>query len=179
MQPLRWRAQRRGRHERQTRDHGEGLVTGRFVVLLCGPPGAGKTTAALASGLQVYDRDDACWTGERHFVQALTALGHDPDAQAVVIRSGATSSARASAAALIGATHIYLVTLPENELARRIVRRGRPDTRREIAAVGRWYSRSDRADGVQDFPGWEHVDPMRPVTLHHGHSTPGVTRRDW
>lgn len=40
---------------------------GRVVVLLCGPPGAGKTTAARASGLDVYDRDDPHWPDERTF----------------------------------------------------------------------------------------------------------------
>ena len=66
----------------------------RLVVLLFGPAGAGKTTAARSSGLTVFDRDDEKWSGERQFTQALRRLALDPSARAVVIRSGATSSAR-------------------------------------------------------------------------------------
>lgn len=58
----------------------------RFVVLLCGPPGAGKTTAARASGLAVFDSDEPRWSSRAEFTAALTQLGATPDAQAVVIR---------------------------------------------------------------------------------------------
>lgn len=131
------------------------MVTDRLVVLLCGPPGAGKTTTARRSGLQLYDRDDAQWTSDRQFAAALVRLGRDPHARAVVIRSGATSSARARTAATIRATHVYLV--PGEDHARRIALRGRADRDRTIAAVARWWDRYDRADRVPDFPGWAAV----------------------
>jgi len=67
----------------------------REVVLICGPPGAGKSTYARSTGLKVYDRDDPQWTSERQFRQALERLRRDPSAQAAVIRSGATRSAAA------------------------------------------------------------------------------------
>ena len=124
----------------------------RTVVLLCGPPGAGKTTAARASGLTIYDRDEPQWTSDRHFGAALSALGRDPRARAVVIRSGATSTARATAARQVGATHVYVITGTDH--ASRITTRGRADRERTIAGVTRWLERTDRADGVPDFPGW-------------------------
>ncbi|NUR09343.1 MAG: hypothetical protein HOQ45_20360 [Nocardioidaceae bacterium] len=129
----------------------------RLVVLLCGPPGAGKTTAAQASGLTVYDRDDPHWTGERQFTTALAALGHDPHARAVVIRSGATSSARAKAAQLVLATHVYLLTEDATVLGHRVARRGRADKQATLAAIGTWFDQHDRDDDVPDFPGWDAV----------------------
>jgi hypothetical protein len=129
----------------------------RLVVLLCGPPGAGKTTAARASGLQVYDRDDPQWHGEAQFRAALRHLGAQRTAQAVVIRAGASSSARRSAAQLMGATHTYLMTEPIAELKRRLVERRRDDWRGTILGVDRWHEQHDRDDSVMDFPGWDSV----------------------
>lgn len=132
-------------------------MSGRCVVLLCGPPGAGKSTASRQSGLTVYDRDDVQWTGEAHFRREVAKLADDPDARAVVIRQGATSSARAKAAALIGATHMFVMAAPPDVLAERIVRRGRSDARRTLAAIKTWFDRFDQADGVTEFPGWAQV----------------------
>lgn len=142
----------------------------RVVVLLCGPPGAGKTTAARASGLHVYDRDDPHWPGEREFTAAIGQLATDRTARAVVIRTAATASARAKAAALVGATHVYVLTAPQDELMRRVAHRGRADRVRTVAGIRRWLEDFDRADGVQDFPGW-------PVALASAQL--GVTSTDW
>lgn len=131
----------------------------RLVVLLCGPAGAGKTTTARASGLTVYDRDDPQWTGERHFLAVLRRLGRDPDARAVVIRAGASSSARAKAAALIQATHVYLLTASPAELGHRVAHRARADTRHGLASIRTWWERHDIADGVADWPGWDMLGP--------------------
>lgn len=144
-----------------------------MVVILCGPAGAGKTTAAHESGLPVYDRDDPQWTTESQFTQAIARLADDPDARAVVIRSAASSSARAKAVALTGATHVYLLTLPERELGRRVARRNRDDKVRGLASIRTWFAKHDRDDHVQEFPGWDQVDEGAPAV-------PGrVTSRDW
>jgi len=129
----------------------------RTVVLLCGPPGAGKTTAARASGLTVYDRDDPQWTSERQFVEAVAHLSSDPDAHAVIIRSGATTTARAKAAALVGATHAYMVMLDRATLARRIATRNRHDKVQGLASLRSWFDSLDRYDGIEDFPGWPSI----------------------
>jgi hypothetical protein len=136
---------------------------GRIVVLLCGPPGAGKTTAARASGLPVFDRDDPRWRSEAEFKAALRALGATPSARAVVIRAGASSSARKAAATLAGATHVYLLTAPRDELRRRLVERRRSDWRGTILGVDRWLEQHDRRDRVPDFPGWERVALGQPA----------------
>lgn len=131
----------------------------RLVVLLCGPAGAGKTTAARASGLNVFDRDEPQWRSERDFTAALAALGRDDTARAVVIRAGATSSARARSARLIRATHVYLLTAPPRDLGHRVVRRNRADVRHGLASIKSWFARFDRDDGVLDFPGWGAISP--------------------
>ena len=134
----------------------------RTVVLLCGPPGAGKTTAARASGLTVYDRDE--YDSERSFTAALYVLALDPDAQAVVIRWAPSSEDRARTASLVRATHVLLVVADRDELARRIARRGRADSMRTLAALNRWFGRHDRTDGVQEFAGWSFLQAGPPAS---------------
>lgn len=114
----------------------------RRVVLLCGPAGAGKTTRAHTLGLEVYDVDDDEWdNSERYFRAALRHLGMKPNAQAVVIRSGATRSARAKAAALIGATEVQVLDTDEATCIERVIRRNRPRPALhvQIAAVKSWW----------------------------------------
>lgn len=143
----------------------------RRVVLLCGPPGAGKTTAAHASGLPVYDRDDPHWISESHWTMALTKLGRSAAVRAVVIRSGASSTARARTARLIAATDVRLVIASRDELRRRVRDRGREDMVRTLMGIDQWFTRFDRNDGTPDFIGW-------PEILGQVDET-GVTSTDW
>ena len=131
---------------------------GRLVVILCGPPGAGKTTTAHVSGLAVYDRDDHHWTSEGDFTTALATLATNPEARAVVIRSGASSSARKKAADLTAATHVYLLTEDPQELGHRVAKRNRHDKVRGLAGIRTWFTDHDRNDHVQDFPGWDAIN---------------------
>ena len=147
-------------------------VDGRRVVILCGPPGAGKTTAARASGLTVFDRDDPQWQSERQFTDALRALGRDPSAQAVVIRSGASSSARARWSRMVAATHVFMVMASPAECVRRVRERGRDDLRSGVAAVPRWFESFDDRDGVRLFPGWDALGEGGGLSL-------GASSRAW
>ncbi|MFJ9387718.1 hypothetical protein ACIRON_02785 [Nocardioides sp. NPDC101246] len=129
----------------------------RLVVVLCGPPGAGKTTVARTSGLEVFDRDDPQWSGEAEFRRALRRLAEDPHARAVVIRSGATSSARSAARRLVGATHCYLLRVDERTARERVQARERGDKVHVLAGLPKWYADFDHADRVEGFPGWRTV----------------------
>ncbi len=130
----------------------------RLVVLLCGPPGAGKTTIARqAPGLTIYDRDDPQWDNDTDFTAALTRLGRTPNARAVVIRTGATTTARTKTAAQIGATSTYLVTTTPDTSIQRLHSRGRTDLTRTVAGVTTWWKRHDNDDHTPTFPGWDHV----------------------
>lgn len=145
--------------------------TDRMVVVLCGPAGAGKTTAARLSGLEVFDRDDPQWVSEKQFTTKLADLARDPNARAVVIRSGATSSARAKAAKLVGATHVFLLALPQAELGHRVASRNRADKMKGLASLKAWFAQFDRNDNVPDFPGWG--------ALGASGLSLGVTSREW
>lgn len=139
----------------------------REVVLICGPPGAGKSTLAHTLGLPVFDLDDPQWSGnDRLFRDAIKQATSKPDAQAAVIRSGATLSARQTAASLCGATSVVIVDTDLDTCIGRIQERRRltQPIRAQIAAAQQWWSRYE--------PG--------PVSLGHLSSNRTfVTERTW
>lgn len=141
----------------------------RNVVLICGPPGAGKTTLAHTLGLTVFDLDDPHWNGsESLFRQAIGQLANDEHARAAVIRSGATLSARQQAANLCGATAVTVVEADIKTCIARITERNRTKTtvKSQIAAAQQW---------------WDKYEPGMPHLAKAGE--PGVraftTERTW
>lgn len=121
-------------------------MTARRVVLLCGPPGAGKTTRAreLADlhGLDVFDRDEPQWTGDREFRLALAKLAGDSTAAAVVIRSCPTRASRLEIVQLCGATEVELVLEPAEICRQRVIDRG-TSVRSGLAGVKAWFDSYD------------------------------------
>ncbi|WP_043642989.1 AAA family ATPase [Nocardioides alkalitolerans] len=124
----------------------------RRVVLVCGPPGAGKSTHAdqLARdhGLDVYDIDRPPYLGNRRaFNRDTAALADQPHARAVVIRAGATRAARDQAAARIRATETTVLDVDAATCIDRLTTRGQSTQHiaREIAAVRDWWKTHEPA----------------------------------
>lgn len=132
----------------------------RRVVVIFGPPGAGKTTLAHTLGLKVYDRDDPDWDDdEARFRSALRRLAANPNAQAVVIRTGATRGARLQAVQMCGATETQILATPVDVCVERIRHRRRGDVRAQVSGAGKW---------------WDRYEPGEVLSGAHG-----VTSRPW
>lgn len=133
----------------------------RVVVVLFGPPAAGKSTAAGASGLTVYDRDVPPWrtAGETAFRGALERIRLDDDARAVIVRTGATLRARQQTLERVRATHAWILLTSPDECRRRARARSRGPVKRDYAAIGKWWAAFDHGDDVPAWPGaWPDLD---------------------
>ena len=109
----------------------------RRVVLIVGPPGAGKSTRAQELGLHHLEWEH--FTNDAAFVAAAKAHCLAPDAQAVVVRCCDTPAEQAEWEQMLDVTETIVLDTPLDECKRRIADRRRPRWRGEIVAAERWW----------------------------------------
>ena len=110
----------------------------RRVILIVGPPGSGKTTHAMATGLRHLEREQ--FPTDHAFRAAATRAANKPGAQLAIIRCCPTLTEQAEWVAMIGATEVHVMPTDQDECIRRCRRRGRSRWRGEVAAVERWFA---------------------------------------
>lgn len=120
------------------------MSTTRRVVLIIGPPGAGKTTLArqLAETEHLEHVALEHWPRRTRHVQMRKAgrrVGADPSARAVVVRCCAEPNDQAAWEALVGATETIVLDVDPDECARRIEARGRDSWRLEVEVARAWH----------------------------------------
>lgn len=133
----------------------------RRVILVTGPPCAGKSTYVAQHaqlGDLILDQDAL---GARRMTAALAHIATMADGTAWVIRCAPGPTARRALARRIHATELVHLVQPEPTLVQRAARR--PHPRRHIAAVAQWFTR-ERADQTRS---------------KQGHSKRGTTARGY
>ncbi len=122
------------------------MVTERRVVLIVGPPGAGKSTLALQlAATEQLAHHEAELYPDGGFRQAAADLGRDPHARAVVVRCCATLAEQHQWETLTGATETLVLDVDPEECVRRIAARRRPQWRGELQAARAWRERRTSA----------------------------------
>jgi hypothetical protein len=112
-------------------------MTGREVVLVVGPPGAGKSTWAESSGLLHLEREQ--FPSDGRFRTAVTAAVAVDGARVAVVRCCASQAEEDEWVRLIGATRVEVVSAPLETCLTRIEQRRRPRWVEEIDAARRWF----------------------------------------
>ncbi|WP_205849881.1 AAA family ATPase [Nakamurella flava] len=138
----------------------------RRVVLVLGPPGSGKSTFARSLGLPVFDLDDERWRGnDFRFRQAVETAALAPAAKCVVIRTGATATARAAARRLCDPTEVVVMDTDEAVCVERVRRRGRAPIDFQLNGIRDWFA-SDRSDLSDAVDGGSYGDVVAAPVVH-------------
>lgn len=129
----------------------------REVILVCGPPCAGKTTY-VEQHAQPGDRIlDADQLGEHAMQQALTEVAAMTDGRAWVIRCSPGGSTRAALKATLHADRVVLLQPPTRDLYARTRRRSKPGA--AWFAVRKWLD-IERGKTPEPSPATRGRDPQ-------------------
>jgi hypothetical protein len=111
----------------------------RQVILVTGPPGAGKSTWAQehAAGQRIYEREQT--NSEQHYRNSVAKMARDPNALAIVIRCCPTIASVKQWQQISQCTQTLTVDPGIDETLRRIEQRARPQWRDEAQAARMWY----------------------------------------
>lgn len=118
----------------------------RDVVLIVGPPGAGKTTTAqrIAAQRRLLHVEREQYPSDNAYTHAVDTLAADPNARLVIVRTCMKPADEAAWQARVSATEVLVVTASDAELTRRIRARNRPQWRAEVAEAKRWNAEREQ-----------------------------------
>jgi len=121
----------------------------RNVTLICGPPGAGKTTLALQLHPQALDIGDlppgTARQRSKIYARKAWRIGNNPHANTAVTRGAPTEAERARQRELCKPARTVIMLTPADECHRRVTQRNRPgDPGRELAdqhdTIDTWWT---------------------------------------
>lgn len=120
------------------------LYAHRAVTLVCGPPGSGKSTLARSLHGYVLELEGitaSTWQERlKLFGRACYRIGHDPMAQAAVVRGAPTHAERSKHVDLCKPAAVIVLLTPADVCHQRITERNRPQAESEHAAVDAWWA---------------------------------------
>ena len=117
----------------------------RTVTLVCGPPGAGKSTLAAQLHPSVLELESFAHLSDDHrlrlraFGRMCSRIGRAPAPDYAVVRCAATQAERQHHERLVRPSRTVVLLTPLQVCIDRITARGRPNAAAEVEAARQWW----------------------------------------